>query len=207
MVCDKDKSESLLNHNEISQGLPTYCTKQLLQKKADTGWRGKVSAEPREELIDFQAIENDGKESDEVFGGTEAAAHGYQVMSIVVQGCRFCLFVCFVMFCCLVVWLFVCHDLWIFRQSFSSGTFESFEETYEGLVTRDPENKKLILDQVSFALQMFFTLKKGNVFDPVLSPDFPGIPHKCAVADFHQGTRCSSLQEICHRVCNSGADQ
>ena len=69
-----------------------------------------MSAEPREELIDFQAIENDGKESDEVFGGTEAAAHGYQVMSIVVQGCRFCLFVC--LFC--YVLLFGCL---VFRLS------------------------------------------------------------------------------------------
>ena len=40
------------------------------------------------------------------------------------------------------------------------GTFENFEETYEGLVTRDPENKKLILDQVSFALQIFVYTKK-----------------------------------------------
>jgi len=34
------------------------------------------------------------------------------------------------------------------RQSFSSGSFESFEESYESLATRDPENKKLILDHI-----------------------------------------------------------
>ena len=45
-----------------------------------------------------------------------------------------------------------------FRQSFSSGSFESFEESYESLATRDPENKKLILDHVSLDIFLIKTL-------------------------------------------------
>ena len=51
-----------------------------------------------------------------------------------------------------------------FRQSFSSGSFESFEETYEGLISKDPENKKLILDQVNIT----HIMPVHNLFHPNL---------------------------------------
>ena len=35
------------------------------------------------------------------------------------------------------------------KQSFAAESFGSFEETYESLMSRDVENKKLVLDQVS----------------------------------------------------------
>ena len=35
------------------------------------------------------------------------------------------------------------------KQSFAAESFAAFEETYESLMSRDVENKKLVLDQVS----------------------------------------------------------
>ena len=75
-----------------------------------------------------------------------------------------------------------------FRQSFSSGSFESFEETYEGLISKDPENKKLILDQVNIT----HTMSVHNLIHSTFA-DIPRISLECSVADFHQGPRYSSL--------------
>ena len=75
-----------------------------------------------------------------------------------------------------------------FRQSFSSGSFESFEETYEGLISKDPENKKLILDQVNIN----HTMPVHNLIHSTFA-DIPRISLECSVADFHQGPRYSSL--------------
>lgn len=76
------------------------------------------------------------------------------------------------------------------RQSFSSGTFESFEETYEGLVTRDPENKKLILDQI---FREFLT----NVLLPTSTkePDVPAC--RKFVTEF-------AIQAARKALCSSG---
>ena len=88
----------------------------------------------------------------------------------------------------MIVALTMMVSYFTFRQSFSSGSFESFEETYEGLISKDPENKKLILDQVNIN----HIISTHNLSHLAFA-DIPRISLECSFADIHQGPRYSSL--------------